>query len=52
MGDGVDLTLTNDLGGYLPEGFDGWAAKADAMLAEQLGRLKRYVETGTPAPAK
>ena len=51
-GDGVDLTLTNDLGGYLPEGFDGWAVKADAMLADQMGRLKRYVETGSAAPEK
>jgi uncharacterized protein YndB with AHSA1/START domain len=47
-GDGVDLTMTNDLGGYMSEGMDGWAPKADAMLADQLARLKRYVETGSP----
>jgi hypothetical protein len=47
-GDGVDLTMTNDLGGYMSEGMDGWAPKADAMLADQLARLKRYVETGAP----
>ena len=45
-GGGTDLTLTNNLGGYLPEGFEAWAGKADAMLAEQMSRLKRYVETG------
>jgi hypothetical protein len=43
--------MTNDLGGYLPEGFADWAGRADAMLAEQLARLKRFVETGAPAPA-
>jgi len=47
-GDGVDLTLTNDMGGYASEGLDGWAPKADAMLAEQMARIKRYVETGAP----
>jgi uncharacterized protein YndB with AHSA1/START domain len=47
-GDGTDLTLTNDLGGYLPEGFADWAGLADAMLAEQMARLKRFVETGAP----
>jgi len=47
-GDGVDLTMTNDLGGYMSEGMDSWAPKADGMLAEQLARLKRYVETGAP----
>jgi uncharacterized protein YndB with AHSA1/START domain len=45
---GVDLTLTNDLGGYMSEGFAVWAPRADAMLAQQMGRLKREVETGKP----
>ena len=49
-GDGVDLTMTNDMGGYMSEGMDTWAPKADGMLTEQLGRLKRYVETGAPGP--
>ena len=43
---GVDLTMTNDLGGFMSEGFAGWAPKADAMLAQQMARLKAYVETG------
>jgi len=47
-GDGVDLTMTNDLGGYMSEGMDKWAPRADAMLAEQLARLKRLIETGSP----
>jgi len=47
-GDGVDLIMTNDLGGYMSEGMEVWAPRADAMLADQLARLKRYVETGAP----
>ena len=49
-GDGVDLTMTNDMGGYMSEGLDSWAPKADGMLAEQMARLKRYVETGVTPP--
>jgi len=45
-GDGVDLTMTNDLGGYMSEGFAVWAPRADAMLSQQMTRLKAYVETG------
>lgn len=47
-GDGVDLTLTNDMGGYMSEGMAAWAPRADAMFAAQLVRLKRYLETGAP----
>jgi len=47
-GDGVDLTMTNDLGGYMSEGMESWAPKADGMLSEQMSRLKRYIETGAP----
>lgn len=49
-GDGVDVTLTNDLGGYMSEGFSTWAPRADAMLADQMARLKRFVETGASPP--
>jgi hypothetical protein len=51
-GDGVDLTMTNDLGGYMSEGFADWAPRADAMLSEQMSRLKLYLETGAPDVAK
>ncbi len=47
-GDGVDLTMTNDLGGYMSEGMEQWAPRADTMLAGQIARLKHYVETGSP----
>jgi uncharacterized protein YndB with AHSA1/START domain len=47
-GGGVDLIMTNDLGGYMSEGFADWAPRADAMLADQMARLKHYLETGKP----
>jgi hypothetical protein len=46
------VQLIYAVGGYLPDGLSTWAAPADKMLTEQIGRLKRYVETGSPiAPA-
>ena len=47
-GDGTDLTLDNIAGGYMKGGFADWPAKADAMLAGQMARLKAYLETGSP----
>lgn len=48
IGDGVDVTLTYEMGGYMSEGMTVWAPRADAMWASQLARLKRYLETGAP----
>jgi uncharacterized protein YndB with AHSA1/START domain len=45
-GDGTDLILTNTLGGFIPEGFEEWAKRADAMMAGTVDRLKRFMETG------
>lgn len=46
---GTDLTLTYDVGGYAKGGLaEHWAAPVDTVLAEQVARLKRYVETGRP----
>ena len=42
------LELTYQVAGYLPDGLAGWAKPVDAVLAEQLQRLERYVETGEP----
>ena len=42
----TDFTLTYDVGGYAKGGFASWAKPVDAVLATQVGRLKRYVETG------
>lgn len=36
------------VGGYLPDGLNTWAAPVNKVLTEQLGRLKSYVETGSP----
>lgn len=45
-GDQTDLVLTYNMGGYLalPGGFDKWSKGADAMLAEQVARLQKFVE--------
>ena len=41
------LSEIYDVGGYAKGGLDKWAVPVDGVLAEQLGRLKRFVETGT-----
>jgi uncharacterized protein YndB with AHSA1/START domain len=46
---GTKLDLTYAVAGYLPQGMNSWAAPVDAMLTEQVIRLKTYVETGSPA---
>ncbi|HEX3944312.1 MAG TPA: SRPBCC family protein [Rhizomicrobium sp.] len=50
-GDGADLTMENVVGGFMKGGIGKWPALADSMLAEQMIRFKRYVETGSPEPA-
>ncbi len=45
---GTKLVLQNILGGFMKGGFGPWPERADAMLADQLGRLTHYVETGAP----
>ena len=47
-GDGTDLMLDNSVGGYMKGGFGKWPALADVMLAEQMFRLKQFIETGSP----
>jgi hypothetical protein len=43
------LTVTYDVGGYAKGGLaQTWAAPVDAVLGEQVSRLKRFVETGKP----
>jgi len=42
------LELTYHVAGYLPDGLAGWAAPVDGVLADQLQRLERYIETGQP----
>lgn len=45
-GDSTELTLTYAVGGYMEGGFDQIAPAVEAVLAEQVERLKRFVEDG------
>ena len=45
---GTKLVLQNILGGFMKGGFGPWPERADGMLADQMGRLKNFIETGTP----
>ncbi|HXQ15030.1 MAG TPA: SRPBCC family protein [Caulobacteraceae bacterium] len=44
------LTQTYYVGGYFQGGLDKLAPAVDGVLTDQVGRLKRYVETGKPTP--
>lgn len=44
---GTDLVLDNIIGGYMKGGFGEWPGRVDAMLGQQMARLKAYLETGT-----
>jgi uncharacterized protein YndB with AHSA1/START domain len=48
VGDGTDVTLVNAYGGYTKDGFDKISHVVDSVMGEQIGRLKAYVETGSP----
>ncbi|MBV8683905.1 MAG: SRPBCC family protein [Caulobacteraceae bacterium] len=47
-GQGTDLKLTYDVGGWSKDGLDKMAAPVDQVLGEQMDRLSRYVTTGKP----
>ncbi|HEX4301987.1 MAG TPA: SRPBCC domain-containing protein [Rhizomicrobium sp.] len=47
---GTEMTLDNVIGGHMRGGFADWPKRADAMLADQMSRLKVYLETGSPEP--
>lgn len=44
----TELTATYDVGGYVKGGVEGLAAPVDGVIAEQVRRLKAYLETGKP----
>ncbi len=46
---GTKLEATYTVGGYLAGGITSWAAPVDSVISEQFARLKRYIETGSPA---
>ena len=45
---GTELTWTYDVGGYMRGGLAPVAPAVDGVLAEQMGRLKKLLETGKP----
>lgn len=48
---GTKVGLTYAVGGYMAGGLDAMAEPVDGVLLEQIERLRRYVETGSPVPA-
>ena len=46
--DNTRLDLSYSVGGFIPGGFEKIAPAVEAMLREQLDRLKLFVETGKP----
>lgn len=51
-GGGTDITLTYNMAGWMKDGFKSVAQAGDSVLGEQVARLKRFVETGSPEAAK
>jgi len=47
-GSGSKLSLTYSVGGWTSEGLADWGPKVDGVLAEQVTRLARTVDTGKP----
>jgi hypothetical protein len=48
---GTKVEMTYAVAGYIPAGMNTWAAAVDGVLADQVTRLKNYVERGDPALA-
>lgn len=48
---GTRVRFTYAVGGYSANGLDDIAPAVDFVIGEALGRLKSYVETGSPEPA-
>ena len=48
---GTRVRFTYAVGGYMKDGLEQMAGPVDYVLAEALGRLKRYIETGDAEPA-
>lgn len=48
---GTRVSFTYAVGGYSKDGLDKMAPAVDFVIGEALGRLKAYVETGSPEPA-
>lgn len=48
-GKATQLTLTYTVGGYAKAGFSDIAKAVDGVLGEQMSRLGRFIETGSPS---
>lgn len=48
---GLAIEMTYTVGGYDPEGLARFAGVVDRVLAEQMDRLKNFLDTGNPVPA-
>lgn len=48
---GTRLQMTYAVGGYMEGGLEGIAPAVESVLADQMRRLQRYVETGKPDDA-
>lgn len=48
---GSQLTLVYSVGGYYPNGLQSVAAGVDEVLSQQMQRLKRLIESGSPVAA-
>jgi uncharacterized protein YndB with AHSA1/START domain len=46
--EGTKVEMSYSVGGFIEGGFEGIAPAVEAVLSEQVHRLKRYVETGKP----
>jgi len=46
---GTKLEVTYTVVGYIAQGMNTWGAPVNAVLTEQMTRLKNYTETGNPA---
>ena len=46
--EGTQLRLEYSVGGYFPGGLAALASVVDTVLAQQVARLRRFVETGQP----
>ena len=45
---GTSLDVTYSVSGYTPQGLQPFAEPVDAVLVQQIQRLKAFVETGNP----
>lgn len=49
---GIDIEMTYRAGGYFSGGLDKVAPAVNGVLSEQIQRLKRYIDTGSPEEKK